>query len=118
MFVGLVFAMLAVLCGLAVNRALGAPLSVAPFSGLACIAVMSSWCVAVGAPPAPPWIKSPLAGTSGGAGIGLVTVHQPWSLGASAPAGVGVTPMATMATSQVSSSRLKSPSPRRRWPGR
>src|SRR5438093_6167283 len=48
---------------------------------------------AVGEPPGPAWINSPRAGTSGGAGIGLVTVHQPWSRGAAAPAGPAVSPI-------------------------
>src|SRR5437667_3325450 len=74
MVVGLVFAVLAVLCGLAVNRALGAPLSVAPFSGLACIAVMSSWCVAVGAPPA---VSTGLVVVLALAGVGVVVCSFP-----------------------------------------
>lgn len=51
MLVGLLFAVLAALCGLAVNRALRGPLSLAPFSGLASIAVLTAWCAATGAPP-------------------------------------------------------------------
>src|SRR5947209_16422961 len=74
MVVGLVFAVLAVLCGLAVNRALGAPLSVAPFSGLACIAVMSSWCAAVGAPPA---LSTGLVVVLALAGVGVVVRSFP-----------------------------------------
>ena len=90
MLLALLLAILAVLCGLAVNRALGArptshswargafgldkastrslrlgpivaktfsadapgiPVSVAPFSGLASVAVLTTWCAAIGAPP-------------------------------------------------------------------
>jgi hypothetical protein len=51
MLIGLLFVLLAVACGLAVNRALRAPLSLSPLSGLASIAVLSLWCSALGAPP-------------------------------------------------------------------
>ncbi len=51
MVTGVVFALLAGLCGVALNRALRAPLSLAPVSGLALIAVATTWCVALGVPP-------------------------------------------------------------------
>jgi len=51
MFIGLVFVCLAVASGVAVNRALRAPPSLAPLSGLAAIAILTVWCSALGAPP-------------------------------------------------------------------
>jgi hypothetical protein len=51
MGVGLLFALLAVLCGVAVTRVVRAPLSMAPLVGLASMAVLTRWCVALGAPP-------------------------------------------------------------------
>ena len=51
MLIGLVFALLAVACGLAVNRALRVPLSLSPLSGLASMALIAVWCGAAGAPP-------------------------------------------------------------------
>jgi len=51
MFIGLLFVCLTVACGLAVNRALHAPPSLAPLSGLATIAVLTVWCSALHAPP-------------------------------------------------------------------
>ena len=68
---------------------------------------------AVGAPPPPPWTSSPRLGTSGGPGTetgtgalgiapGLVTVHQPWSRGAAAPAGAAPSPIVSMVTAHAS----------------
>ena len=51
MVIALLFAGLILLCGLAVNRALRAPVSLAPFTGLASIAVLTTWCAAACAPP-------------------------------------------------------------------
>src|SRR5438132_64004 len=51
MLIGVLYAGLAAACGLAVNRALRLPLSLAPISGLAAVAVATSWCVALRAPP-------------------------------------------------------------------
>jgi hypothetical protein len=51
MWMGVLFAALAVLCGVAVNRAFRAPLSLAPFTGLAAMVVVTSWCSRLGAPP-------------------------------------------------------------------
>jgi hypothetical protein len=51
MLLGLLVPLLAVTCGLAINRALRVPLSLAPMSGLAAIAVIGVWCGASGAPP-------------------------------------------------------------------
>jgi hypothetical protein len=51
MGIGLLFALLAVLCGVAVTRVVRAPLSMAPLIGLASMAVLTRWCVGVGAPP-------------------------------------------------------------------
>jgi hypothetical protein len=51
MLVAVLFASLTVLCGIGLNRVLRAPVSVAPFSGLATTAIVSTWCAAVGAPP-------------------------------------------------------------------
>src|SRR6266566_3602200 len=48
---GLLFAVLAVACGLGVTRALRVPLSLAPMSGLAAMAVIGVWCGAFGTPP-------------------------------------------------------------------
>ena len=45
------FAVLAVACGLGVTRALRVPLSLAPMSGLAAMAVIGVWCSALGTPP-------------------------------------------------------------------
>src|SRR5947209_7203440 len=50
MVITLLFAGLVLLCGLAVNCALRAPVSLAPFTGLASIAVLTTWCAAAGAP--------------------------------------------------------------------
>ena len=55
MLIALLFAGLILLCGLASNRALRAPPSLAPFSGLASIAVLTTWCAAVGALP---WLST------------------------------------------------------------
>jgi hypothetical protein len=55
MLIQVVFAVLAIGCGLALNRAFNLPASIAPFSGLAAIVVLSRWCVALGAPP---WLSS------------------------------------------------------------
>src|SRR5438445_6943516 len=71
MLVALVFAGLVLLCGQAVTRALRAPVSLAPFAGLASISVLTTWCAAVGAPP--------LAGTGlvvGLAAFGSVTAGR------------------------------------------
>jgi hypothetical protein len=51
MFIGLLFALLAVAGGLGVCWALRVPLGVAPVVGLASMAVVSVWCDARGAPP-------------------------------------------------------------------
>src|SRR5947207_12573558 len=51
MLIGLLLAVLAVFCGVAVNRALRAPLSLAPLSGLASLAVLTTWATALGFPP-------------------------------------------------------------------
>ncbi len=51
MLIGLLFALLAVACGVGVNRALRVPLRLSPMSGLAAMAVIGVWCGAVGAPP-------------------------------------------------------------------
>src|SRR5690242_21048043 len=51
MLIGALFAILACLGGVAVNRPVRAPLSLAPFTGLAVIAVLTSWCARLGAPP-------------------------------------------------------------------
>jgi hypothetical protein len=51
MWVAVLFAALALLCGVAVNRAFRAPLSLAPFTGLAAIVVVTSWSSQLGAPP-------------------------------------------------------------------
>ncbi|HEX8967010.1 MAG TPA: hypothetical protein VF937_03960, partial [Chloroflexota bacterium] len=48
---GLLFALLVVLCGLALNRPLGAPFSLAPVSGLAGIAALTGLATALGLPP-------------------------------------------------------------------
>ena len=51
MGIGLLFAVLAMLCGLAITSGLRVHWSLAPFSGLAAMAVITSWCVRLGAPP-------------------------------------------------------------------
>jgi hypothetical protein len=51
MIVALGFAGLILLCGLTVHRTLGVPVSLAPFTGLASLAVLTTWCAASGAPP-------------------------------------------------------------------
>jgi len=51
MLIGLLFAVLAVGCGVGVNRVLRAPLSLAPVTGLAAVAVIGVGCGAIGAPP-------------------------------------------------------------------
>jgi hypothetical protein len=51
MLIGVVFVLLALGCGLAVNRVLRVPWSLAPLSGLASVAVLAVWCGALGAPP-------------------------------------------------------------------
>jgi hypothetical protein len=57
MVIALVFSGLILLCGLAVNRALRAPMSLSPFTGLASIAVLATGCAAAGAPP---WVSTGL----------------------------------------------------------
>jgi hypothetical protein len=52
MLIGVLLAALATLCGVAVNRPFRAPTSLAPFTGLAAIVVLTSWCSRLGAPPA------------------------------------------------------------------
>src|SRR5258706_12273207 len=49
--IGVLFACLVMACGLAVNRGLRMPLSVAPLSGLAGIAVLTASCAALRVPP-------------------------------------------------------------------
>src|SRR5438067_9272643 len=71
----------------------------------------STAAMAVGPPPPPPWTNSPRVGTSGGAGIGFVTVHQPWSRGASAAAGTEVSPIASADTVHVRSPAVSSRRP-------
>lgn len=51
MFTGLLLVCLAVASGLAVSRAPRVPLSLAPLSGLAAMAVLTVWCSALKAPP-------------------------------------------------------------------
>jgi hypothetical protein len=51
MWMGVLFAALAVLCGVAVNRLARAPLSLAPLTGLAAIVVVTSWGSRLGTPP-------------------------------------------------------------------
>ncbi len=51
MGIGLLFAVLATLCGLALTSGLRVHWSLAPFVGLAAMAVTTSWCVRLGAPP-------------------------------------------------------------------
>ena len=53
MVVQLLFALLVLATGAAVNRVLRLPASVALFSGLATLIVLTRWCVALGAPPMP-----------------------------------------------------------------
>src|SRR5579864_8032477 len=50
MGIGLLFAAVCALCGVAVNRRLGAHWSLAPLSGLATMAVLTSWAARIGAP--------------------------------------------------------------------
>src|SRR5215831_10062274 len=47
---GVLFAVVATLCGVAVNRGFRAPLSLAPFTGLAVMAIFTVWCAGLGAP--------------------------------------------------------------------
>jgi hypothetical protein len=49
--VSLLFVALVLACGAALTRALRLPLNAAPLGGLAAIAVSTSWCAALGAPP-------------------------------------------------------------------
>src|SRR5216683_4644877 len=51
MVIGVLFAILAALCGVGVTRACRAPLSLAPVSGLAAIAVLTTWCARLDLPP-------------------------------------------------------------------
>src|SRR5207237_4677963 len=51
MLIGVMFAGLAALCGVAANRVLRGPLSLAPLSGLASLAVLTTWATALGLPP-------------------------------------------------------------------
>src|SRR5436309_4932707 len=50
MAIGLLFAILAALCGVAISRVLRTPLSLAPLSGLATVAVLTTWTTALGLP--------------------------------------------------------------------
>lgn len=50
MLIGVLFAVLAALCGVAVTRAARAPLSLAPLVGLAAMATLTTWSVAAGLP--------------------------------------------------------------------
>jgi len=73
MAIGILFAILAALCGLALNRGLRVPLSLAPLSGLAAVVVLASWSTAVGLPPG--WrsgLVSVLA--LGGLGVAIAAV--------------------------------------------
>jgi hypothetical protein len=66
--IGIVFACLVVACGVAINRGLRLPLSVAPLSGLAGIAVLTASCVALGAPPV---VTSGVVAVLGLSGVGI-----------------------------------------------
>jgi hypothetical protein len=57
LLIPILLAALAIASGLAVNRGLRLPASLAPFSGLAALVVLTRWCVALGAPP---WLTSAL----------------------------------------------------------
>src|SRR5712691_3613510 len=49
--VSLFFVVLVLACGAALTRALRLPLNIAPLAGLAAIAVLTTWCARLGAPP-------------------------------------------------------------------
>ncbi|GAC1325879.1 MAG: hypothetical protein NVSMB2_24670 [Chloroflexota bacterium] len=51
MVIGLIYASVALACGVTAQRVFRLDLSLAPLSGLACVAVVSSWCAILGAPP-------------------------------------------------------------------
>ncbi|HEV7663854.1 MAG TPA: DUF6541 family protein [Chloroflexota bacterium] len=51
MVIGLLFAGLAIACGVAIQRILRLPVTLAPLSGLAAVAVLSSWCAVLQLPP-------------------------------------------------------------------
>jgi len=68
MFVGLAFAALSVLCGVAISRVLRVPTSLAPVIGLATVAVVTSWATAINLPPS---IRSGCVVALGIAGFGV-----------------------------------------------
>jgi len=63
MVIGVLFAVLAALCGVGVTRACRGPLSLAPITGLAAMAVLTTWCARLGVPP--------LVGTLGVVGLAI-----------------------------------------------
>src|SRR5882762_7821287 len=67
--VSVFFVLLALACGAAVSRALRLPLHVAPLAGLAGVAVLTTWCARLGAPPL---LSSGLV--VGGAVVGLTSL--------------------------------------------
>src|SRR6266568_1367168 len=66
--IGVVFACLVVACGVTINRALRLPLSGAPLSGLAGMAVLTAFCAALGAPPV---VLSAVVALLGLTGVGI-----------------------------------------------
>src|SRR5438552_16981608 len=79
MFVGLAFAALSVLCGVAISRVLRVPTSLAPVSGLATVAVVTSWATAINLPPS---IRSGCVVVLGIPGLGVAIMARPRSLAA------------------------------------
>ena len=77
MFVGLAFAALSVLCGVAISRVLRVPTSLAPVSGLATVAVVTSWATAINLPPS---IRSGCVVALGIAGLGVAIMAAPRAL--------------------------------------
>src|SRR5437870_13421596 len=67
--VSVFFVVLVLGCGAGVSRGLRLPLNVAPLAGLAGIAVLTTWCARLGAPPL---LSSGLI--VAGAGLGLISL--------------------------------------------
>lgn len=73
MLMGLLFALLAILCGVAVSRAARAPLSLAPLTGLACIASLTTAATAIGIPPV---LQTASTVCLGGVGLALLVKER------------------------------------------